>query len=139
MSFKEKVSQYYAKSFFKKYGDRLTNIQGNVISVKVERKTFLWIFNKIVATIIVKPDRSKSVVKCVYKRRRFFKKPDFMNIYQGNLVIVQGLKPNKDSKKSKKSGDAVEVMNIRNLSTKCDLVHVDDGGVKTTRKVQRIK
>lgn len=139
MSFKEKISQSYAKSFLKKYGNRLTNIQGNVISVKVERKTFLWIINKIVATIIVKPDRSRSVVKCVYKRRRFFKKPDFMNIYQGNLVIVQGLKPDKSSKKSKKSTDAVEVMNIRNLSTKCDLVPVDDGGVKVSRKIQRIK
>ncbi|PJI09889.1 MULTISPECIES: hypothetical protein [Clostridium] len=139
MSFKEKISQSYAKSFLKKYGDRLTNIQGNVISVKVERKTFLWFINKIVATIIVKPDRSKSVVKCVYKRRRFFKKPDFMNIYQGNLVIVQGLKPNKNSKKNKKSSDAVEIMNIRNLSTKCDLVPVDDGGVKVSRKIQRIK
>ncbi|KHD38280.1 hypothetical protein NL50_01890 [Clostridium acetobutylicum] len=139
MSFKDKISESYTKNFFKKYGDRLTNIQGNVLSVKVERKSILWIFNKLIATIIIKPDRSKAVVKCVYKRNGFFKKPDFMNISQGNLVIIQGLKPDKNAKKSKKSGEAVSIMNIRNLSTKCDLVPVDDGGVKTAKKIQRIK
>ncbi|URZ00897.1 hypothetical protein [Clostridium felsineum] len=136
MSFKDKLIESSRDNFFRKYGDRFTNVQGNVLSVKVERKSILWIFNKLIATIIIKPDRSKTVLKCVYKTHKFFKKPTFMNIFQGNLVIVQGLKPKKNSKKP---NEAFSVMNIRNLSTKSDLVKVDDGGVKTTKKVQRIK
>lgn len=140
MSFKEKLQQSYTDSFLKKNGDRLTQVQGNVISVKIETKTILWIFHKLIATVLIKPDRSKTIVKCVYKRNRWFKKPEFMTLNQGNLVIVQGLKGIK-GKKSKQSSEIIEIMNVRNLTTKKDLVATDgqSAPIKTTRKVKRMK
>jgi len=139
MSFKEKMQKYYADSFMKKNGDRLTQIQGNVISVKVELKAVLWIFHKLTATVLVKPDRSRNIIKCVYRRNRWFKNPEFMTLTQGNLVIVQGLKSTTGKKDDKK--EFIQIMNIRNLSTKKDLVKLDgdQGQVKPVRKVRRMK
>jgi len=138
MSFKEKMAKRYTDSYLAKYGDRLTQVQGNVISVKTEKeKCILWIFYKLEITLIVKPERSKSIVKCVYKKNRWFKKPTFMNIYPGNLVIVQGMK----GKKGKDNRETLQILNIKNLSTKKDLVAVDGQPQKVQRvqKVQRIK
>lgn len=139
MSFKEKMQKYYTDSFMKKNGDRLTQVQGNVISVKVELKAVLWIFHKLTATVLVKPDRSRNIVKCVYKRNRWFKKPEFMTLNQGNLVIVQGLKSTSGKKDDKK--EYIQIMNIRNMNTKKDLVKIDgeQSQVKPVRKVRRMK
>ncbi|MCM8710996.1 hypothetical protein M2651_08150 [Clostridium sp. SYSU_GA19001] len=134
MSIKEKFAKYYTENFLKKYGERLTQIQGNVISVKIEEKTILWLFHKIKATLIVKPDRSKSVIKCVYQKNRWFKKPEFITINQGNLVIIQGIK----GKKGKEDRETISIMNVRNLTTKKDLIPVE-GKVQRVQKVQRIK
>lgn len=134
MSIKEKFSKVYADSYLKKYGDRLTQVQGNVVSAKVEEKTILWIFHKLKVTIIVKPDRSKTVVKCMYKKNRWFKKPNFIGITQGNLVIIQGLK----GKKGKENRELLTIMNVRNLSTKKDLVAVD-GKPQKVQQVRRYK
>lgn len=134
MSIKEKFAKYYTDTYLRRYGDRLTQIQGNVVSVKVEEKTILWIFHKIKAILIVKPDRSKSVVRCVYRKNRWFKKPAFITVNQGNLVIVQGLK----AKKGKDEKEGISIMNIRNLSTKKDLIPVE-GKVQRVQKVQRMK
>ncbi|MCM0650424.1 hypothetical protein NBE98_18845 [Clostridium swellfunianum] len=134
MSIKEKFAKYYTETYLKRYGDRLTQIQGNIVSVKIEEKTILWIFHKLKAVLIVKPDRSKSVIRCVYKKNRWFKKPTFMTVNQGNLVVVQGLK----AKKGKDDKEGLSIMNIRNLSTKKDLVPVE-GKVQRVQKVQRIK
>jgi hypothetical protein len=136
MSIKEKFAKYYTESYLKKYGDRLTQIQGNVISVKVEEKTILWIFHKLQATLIVKPERSKSVMQCIYKKNRWFKKPTFITVNQGNLVIIQGLKGKKE--KGKETRESISIMNVRNLSTKKDLVPVE-GKVQRVQKVQRLK
>ncbi|WP_040211282.1 hypothetical protein [Clostridium polynesiense] len=138
MGFKEKLAQYYTESYIKKYGDRLAQVQGNVVSVKVEEKTILWIFHKITAVLLVRPERSKNVIKCVYKKNKWFKKPGFININQGNLVIVQGLK-GKKGKKSKESREIIEIMNIKNLTTRKDLVPTDGPQVKRVQKVQRMK
>jgi hypothetical protein len=142
MGFKEKLAKYYTDSYLKKYGDRLTQVQGNAVSVKVEEKTILWIFHKLTAILIIRPERSKAIVKCVYRKNRWFKKPTFMTINQGNLLIVQGLK-GKKPKKGKKTpdpSDGIEIMNIKNLTTKKDLVKVDGAPeVKRTQKVQRFK
>lgn len=146
MSFKEKLQQSYTDNFMKKNGDRLTQVQGNVLSVKVECKTILWIFHKLIATILVKPDRSRtldrstSIVKCVYRRNRWFKKPEFMTLNKGNIVIVQGLKGIK-GKKGKQSSEVIEIMNVRNLTTKKDLVSTDGQSAQATqvRKVKRMK
>lgn len=135
MSIKEKFSKYYTETYLKRYGDRLTQVQGNVVSVKIEEKTILWIFHKLKAILIVKPDRSKSVVKCVYKKNRWFKKPTFMTINQGNLLLVQGLK----AKKGKDDKEGISIMNIRNLSTKKDLIPVEGKVPKVQQKVQRMK
>lgn len=139
MSFKEKMQKYYTDSFMKKNGDRLTQIQGNVISIKVELKAILWIFHKLTATVLVKPDRSRNIIKCVYKRNRWFKKPEFMTLNQGNLVIVQGLKSTAGKKNDKK--EYIQIMNIRNMNTKKDLVKIDgdQSQVKPVRKVRRMK
>ncbi|MBC2580664.1 hypothetical protein [Clostridium sp. DJ247] len=134
MSFKEKIAQYYTKSYLKKYGDRLTQLQGTVVSVKVTEKTLLWIFNKLSVTILVRPERSKTVIKCTYIRNRWFKKPEFITINQGNLVLVQGLK----GKKGKQNSEQIELMNIRNMTTKKDLVPIE-GKPQRVQKIQRIK
>lgn len=135
MGFKEKIQDYYTKSYMKKYGDRLTQVQGNVISLKVEEKSILWIFHKLIVTLIIKPDRSKNITKCTYKRNKWFKKPEFMTINQGNLVIVQGVK----GPKGKGNRETIEVMNIRNMTTKKDLVKIEGNTPKTVRQVKRYK
>lgn len=135
MGFKENLQKRYTESYLKKYGDRLTQVQGNVLSVKIEEKTILWIFHKLVATILVRPDRSKGVAKCIFKKNRWFKKPEFMNINQGNLLIVQGMK----GKKGKDDREVIQIINIRNLTTKKDLVPIEGAKVQKIQKVQRYK
>jgi len=135
MGFKEKIQDYYTKSYLKKYGDRLTQVQGKVISVKLEEKSILWIFHKLIVTLIIKPDRSKNITKCTYKRNKWFKKPEFMTINQGNLLIVQGVK----GPRGKGNGETVEVMNIRNMTTKKDLVKIEGNTPKTVRQIRRYK
>jgi hypothetical protein len=134
MSIKEKFSKYYTDTYLKRYGDRLTQVQGNVVSVKIEEKTILWLFHKLTATLIIKPDRSKTVVKCYYKKNKWFKKPGFIVINQGNLLLIQGLK----GKKGKDKRELITIMNIRNLTTKKDLIPVE-GKVQRVQKVQRLK
>ena len=129
MGFKEKISKYYTDSYLEKYGDRMAQFQGNAISIKVEEKTILWIFHKLVATLIIKPDRSKSVMKCVYKKNRWFKKPEFIQISKGNNLVVQGLKSNKENEK-----EYIEVNNILNLTTRKDLVPVDHSQLKKVKQ-----
>ncbi|MDP4143269.1 MAG: hypothetical protein Q8936_02125 [Bacillota bacterium] len=140
MSFKEKMVKSLQDNFMKKNGDRITQVQGNVISVKIEEKTILWIFHKLTATLLIKPDRSKTVVKCVYSRNKWFKKPEFMTINQGNLVIVQGLKGIK-RKKNSDVKEAIEIMNIMNMTTKKDLVNIEgkEKQVKQIKQVRRMK
>ncbi|OPJ63252.1 hypothetical protein [Clostridium oryzae] len=137
MGFRDKLTKYYQDSYLKKYGDRLTQVRGNVLSVKVEEKRILWIFYKLKAVLIVKPERSRNIVSCVYSRNKWFKKPKFMAISQGNLVIVQGLKPKKNnSKKHKDSKESITIMNILNLTTKGELYHVDGNVMKNATKVK---
>ncbi|MFA9397818.1 MAG: hypothetical protein ACERKV_06085 [Clostridiaceae bacterium] len=132
MGFRDKLSERYTRSYFKKYGDRITQAQGNVVSVKVEEKTILWIFHKLLVTIILRPDRSKNILKCVYQKHRWFKKISFIKISQGNLLLIQGLK----GKKGKEKRETIEIMNIRNLSTKKDLVPME-GKAQSVKRVQR--
>ncbi|KAJ53356.1 hypothetical protein BD780_002291 [Clostridium tetanomorphum] len=131
MGFTDKLNKYYAENYIKKYGDRLAQIQGNVVSVKIEEKTILWILHKITVTLLVRPDRSKNIVKCTYKKKKWFKKLDFISISQGNYVLVQGLK----GKKGKENREQLEIMNIRNLTTKKDLIPIEG----KEPKVQKVK
>ncbi|GAA0739914.1 hypothetical protein [Clostridium oceanicum] len=134
MGFKEKLGKYYTDSYLKKYGDRITQTQGNVVSVKVEKKSILWVFHKLTVTLLVRPERSRNIVRCIYKKNKWFKKPEFINMSQGNFVIVQGLK----GKKGKSARESIEVINVRNMTTKKDLVPME-GKIQKTRKVQRMK
>ncbi|GAA0724048.1 hypothetical protein GCM10008905_17430 [Clostridium malenominatum] len=131
MGFTDKLNKYYAENYIKKYGDRLAQVQGNVVSIKVEEKSFLGILYRLTVTLLVKPDRSKNITKCVFKKRRWFKKIDFMQISQGNYLLVQGLK----GKKGKENREQIEIMNIRNLTTKKDLVPIEG----KEPKVQKVK
>lgn len=130
MGFKDKMSKYYTDSYLKKYGDRLTQFQGNILSVKTEEKSILGIFHKLNVTIMVKPERSRIVSKCVYKKNAWFKKPSFISVRQGNNVVIQGLKTVKDDK------EFIEISNLLNLTTKQDLVPVDHSQMKKTRQQQ---
>lgn len=121
MGFKDKLQKYYADNYMKKYGDRITQAYGTVLSVKVEEKKYLWIFNVLKATIILKPDGSKNVVRSVYKAKRWFKKPDFIAVNQGNVILLQALK----GKKGSDSSDVLEIKNIRNVTTRRDLFKID--------------
>ncbi|TDT61872.1 hypothetical protein [Fonticella tunisiensis] len=139
MSFREKLSQKYAEAYLKKYGDRLTQVQGHVLSVKVTTKTILWIYHILKADIVVKPERSKAVVRCQYKKNQWLKKPVFMQLNQGNMVIVQGLKPKKNQKSKGTANEAIQIINVRNLTTKKDLIAVDQQEVKRIQRRQFIK
>jgi hypothetical protein len=130
MGFKDKMAKSYADAYLRKYGDRLTQVQGHILSVKVLEKTILWIFHKIQVDLVVKPERSKAIARCQYKKNQWFKKPKFMQLNQGHLVVVQGLK----GKKGKENSDILSVLNIRNLTTKKDLVQVDQKMQKVQQK-----
>ncbi|WP_297436290.1 hypothetical protein [uncultured Clostridium sp.] len=130
MGFKDKMSKYYTDSYMKKYGDRLTSFQGSVLSVKVEEKSILGIFHKINVTLMVRPDRTKIVSRCTYNKNRWFKKPTFLSVRQGNNVIIQGLKSVKDTK------EYTEISNLLNLTTKQDLIPVDHSQMKRQRQQQ---
>lgn len=121
MGFKDKLQKYYADNYMKKYGDRITQAYGTVLSVKVEEKKYLWLFNVLTATIILKPEGSKNVVRSVYKAKRWFKKPDFIAVNQGNIILVQALK----GKKGSDASEVLEVKNIRNVTTRKDLFKID--------------
>ncbi len=137
MGIKDKLTQSYSNAFLKRYGDRLTQVQGRALSVKTESKTFLGIINTIIVTIIVKQDNLKTVSTCVYKKRRWFKKPVFISVSQGHSLLIQGLKPDHSKKKKKKDKfkDCTVIMNVMNLTTKKDLVPVEGG----QKKLQRVR
>lgn len=132
MGLKDGFKQQTAEMFFNKNKDRITQTQGKVLSIKTQRKNFLWIMHKIVVTILVKPENSKNTLLCVYKKKRWFKKPEFITLNQGNSVLVQGLKA-KD-KKSKK--DFIQILNMRNNTTKTFLHKVE--GAENI-KVQKVR
>ncbi|MCX7695541.1 MAG: hypothetical protein N2Z71_07550 [Caloramator sp.] len=128
MSFRETLAKKYAETYYKKYGDRLTQFSGHVLSIKTTTKTILWIFNVLTVDIVVKPERSKAVIKCRYKAKKWFKMPSFIDVRQGHSVIIQGLKP----KKGKESTEVIQILNVRNLTTKVDLIPID-------QKIQRVQ
>ncbi|HEY8892524.1 MAG TPA: hypothetical protein VIM70_20000 [Clostridium sp.] len=134
MGLKDKLTNSYTQAYLKRYGDRLTQAQGRVLSVKVDEKIywkFFKIFCKLTVTILVKADGSKSISKCVFKKRRWFKKVNFISVLQGHTVIIQGMK----GKKGKEHSEQIQVVNIRNMTTKKDLVPMKGN----TQKVQRVR
>jgi len=118
MGFKDKLLKTYTDNFFKKYGDRVVYLRGQVISVQITNKRILWLYYKLYVEIIMKPEGSRATLKTIYKKSRFFKAPEFLKINKGNLIYVTGLK----GKKGKKDSTLVTVMNIYNQNTDKELV-----------------
>ena len=135
MGFKEKLQNRYTQSYLDKYGDRLVSIQGNVVSIKIEPKTVLWIFHKLMVILVIRPERSKSIVKCVYNKNKWFKKIPFIPINTGNLVIVQGMK----GVKGKDHSETLTILNILNQTNKKDLFKTDAKPQKNTQKFQKMR
>ena len=130
MGFKDKMAKYYSDAYMEKYGDRMTSVAGTILSVKTEVKSILGIFNKLHVFLVVKPEVGKQVVKCEYKKNRWFKKPQFIDVNQGNKVIIMGLK----GVKGKANSENVLISNIANLTTKKDLHPFDHSQIKKARQ-----
>jgi len=137
MGFKDKVSgklgKYFQDAYMQKYGDRITSVSGTILSVKLVEKSYL-IFHKLTVEVIVKPEIGKKVIKCWYKKNKWFKKPEFINVKQGHRVMIMGVNGEKDSKKE--NSQEVQIMNLLNLTTKKDLVTVDHSQIKKVRQQQ---
>ena len=130
MGFKDKMTKYYSDAYMEKYGDRMTSVAGTILSVKTEVKSILGIFNKLHVFLVVKPEVGKQVVKCEYRQNKWFKKPQFIDVNQGNKVIIMGLK----GVKGKTNSENVIVSNIANLTTKKDLHPFDHSQIKKARQ-----
>lgn len=130
MGFKDKMTKYYSDAYMEKYGDRMTSVAGTILSVKTEVKSILGIFNKLHVFLVVKPEVGKQVVKCEYKKNRWFKKPQFIDVNQGHKVIIMGLK----GVKGKANSENVLISNIANLTTKKDLHPFDHSQIKKARQ-----
>jgi len=135
MSFKDKLSgkfnSYFQSAYMEKYGDRITSLSGTILSVKLTEKNYI-IFNRLIVEMVVKPEVGKRVVKCWYKKNRWFKKPEFIAVKQGHKVMVMGVTGEKDSKKE--NSQEVQIMNLLNLTTKKDLVPIDHSQIKKSRQ-----
>ena len=130
MGFKYKITKYYSDAYMEKYGDRMTSVAGTILSVKTEVKSILGIFNKLHVFLVVKPEVGKQVVKCEYKKNRWFKKPQFIDVNQGHKVIIMGLK----GVKGKANSENVLISNIANLTTRKDLHPFDHSQIKKARQ-----
>ena len=130
MGFKDKMTKYYSDAYMEKYGDRMTSVAGTILSVKTEVKSILGIFNKLHVFLVVKPEVGKHVVKCEYKKNRWFKKPQFIDVNQGHKVIIMGLK----GVKGKANSENVLISNIANLTTRKDLHPFDHSQIKKARQ-----
>lgn len=130
MGFKDKMTKYYSDAYMEKYGDRMTSVAGTILSVKTEVKSILGIFNKLHVFLVVKPEVGKQVVKCEYKKNRWFKKPQFIDVSQGHKVIIMGLK----GVKGKANSENVLISNIANLTTRKDLHPFDHSQIKKARQ-----
>lgn len=135
MGLKQKLTEKYTNSYLSKYGDRLTQAQGKVMSIKVHEKVILWIFHKLTVSIVIKPERSKNIIKCFYKKNRWFKKPQFITVSQGHSIVIQGLK----GERGKVDREMIQIMNIINFSNGEQLVPLEEDTLKKIQQAQKIK
>ncbi|WP_024615161.1 hypothetical protein [Clostridium sp. Ade.TY] len=129
MGLRDKFDKYFRDSYFEKYGDRITSASGTVISVKTEKKNYI-IFHKLIVDMIIKPEVGRAAIKCRYKKNRWFKEPDFIQLNKGHKVMIMGLK----GVKGKKDAEVLQVQNILNLTTKRDLIPIDHSQIKKARQ-----
>lgn len=121
MGIKNKLEEYQRETFLEKHGDRITPVLGNVLSIKVERKKKFFLLNELEVNMVIKPVKSKNVTRCQYKKKSFFKEPEFMDIRMGNEVLVQGMK----GEKGKNGAEVVNIMNVVNITDRTQLVEGD--------------
>lgn len=121
MGFKDMLAKRYADAYLKKYGDRITQVQGRILSIKITTKTTLWVYHVFTADVLVKPEKSKFITRCQFKKKQWFKKPKFMQLSQGHSVVIQGVK----GKKGKENSEIISILNIMNMTTKQDLIPTD--------------
>ena len=135
MSLKDKLTSkfgnYFQDAYMQKYGDRITSVSGTILSAKIVEKDY-FIIKRIMVELIIKPEVGRKVVKCLYKKNRWFKKPEFINVKQGHKVIIMGVNGEKDNKKE--NSQEVQIMNILNLTTKKDLIPVDHSQIRKSRQ-----
>lgn len=117
MGIKNKFEEYQMETFMEQHGERLTPVYGNVLSVKIDRKTKFFLWHVLLVSLVVKPAGSRNVTRCQYKKSGF-KEPAFISIRQGNEVLVQGLK----GEKGKESAEVVTIMNVVNITDRTQLV-----------------
>ncbi len=67
-------------------------------------------------------------------KEKWFKKPEFINVSQGNFILVQGLK----GKKGKENRESIEIINVRNMTTKKDLIPME-GNIQKVKKYKGLK
>lgn len=131
MGIKNKFEEYQMETFMEQYGDRLTPVYGNVLSVKIERIKKFLLWHVLNVSLVIKPAGSRNVVRCQYKKSGF-KLPPFIGIKQGNEVLVQGLKADK----TKESSDTITIMNVVNITDKTQLV---EGEMSVDEIIKNIK
>lgn len=129
MGFKDKLGKYYSDAYMQKYGDRISSASGTVVSIKFQARNY-FIIKTLLVDMIIKSDVSKGVVKARYKKRRWFKKVEFIPISMGHKVMLMGLK----GKKGKADAEVLQIQNVLNLTTKKDLVPVDHSQLKRSRQ-----
>jgi hypothetical protein len=135
MGLKQKLTEKYTNNYLNKYGDRLTQAQGKVMSIKVHEKVVLWIFHKLTVSIVIKPERSKSIIKCYYKKNKWFKKPTFISVSQGHSVVIQGLK----GEKGAVDREMLQIMNVINLTNNEQLVPLEADTLKKIQQSPKVK
>ncbi|MBB6624262.1 hypothetical protein [Clostridium gasigenes] len=130
MGFKDKMTKHFSDAYIQKYGDRMTSANGTVLSVKIEEKSFLGIIRSIAVSLVLKPDQGKQIIKCAYRKKRWFKKPEFIDIKPGHKLIIMGL----SGEKGKEHSEVIIASNIANLTTKKDLQPFDHSQLKKARQ-----
>lgn len=131
MSFRDSLNKAMQDRYLKKYGDRMTALRGNIINIKITEKRFLFFIHNLRVDILLRPERSKNIVRCYYKRRSWFKKYNLLNLQNGHLIVVQGLKD--------KKGEAIQILNIQNLTTKKSIINPEEIKQQQKQKNQKKK
>lgn len=131
MSFRDSLNKAMQDRYLKKYGDRMTALKGNIINIKITEKRFLFFIHNLRVDILLRPERSKNIVRCYYKRRSWFKKYNLLNLQNGHLIIVQGLKD--------KKGEAIQILNIQNLTTRKSIINPEEIKQQQKQKNQKKK
>lgn len=127
MGFRDNLNKELQNRYLKKYGDRMTALRGNIVNIKIAEKSFLFFIHNLRVDILLRPERSKNIVRCYYKKRTWFKKSNLLNLQNGHLIVVQGLRD--------KKGEAIQIMNIQNLTTKKSII--DPETLKQKQQTQK--